>query len=52
MYDVECNEHAHLARRLLDRGYVTPITIEQFSGEVALSPNYLIRLFRSYQVGG
>lgn len=40
------NEQAHLARRLLDRGYATPITIEQLSQEVALSPFYLIRLFR------
>lgn len=40
------NELAHLARRLLDRGYATPITIEQLSHEVALSPYYLIRLFR------
>ncbi len=40
------NEQAHLARRLLDRGYATPITIEKLSYEVALSPYYLIRLFR------
>ncbi len=40
------HEPAHLARRLLDRGYATPITIEQLSHEVALSPYYLIRLFR------
>ncbi len=39
-------EQAHLARRLLERGYATPITIEQLSHEVALSPYYLIRLFR------
>lgn len=37
---------AHLARRLLDQGYTTPITIEQLSDHVALSPYYLIRLFR------
>lgn len=35
-----------LARRLLDRDYATPITIEQLSNQVALSPYYLIRLFR------
>lgn len=40
------NERAHLARHLLDQGYSTPITIEQLSNEVALSPYYLIRLFR------
>ena len=40
------HEPAHLARRLLDRRYATPITIEQLSYEVALSPYYLIRLFR------
>ena len=40
------NEQAQLARRLLDRGYATPITIKQLSHEVALSPFYLIRLFR------
>jgi AraC-like DNA-binding protein len=43
---VHSNEQAHLARRLLDQGYTTPITIEQLSHEVALSPYYLIRLFR------
>lgn len=43
---VRHNEQAHLARRLLERGYATPITIEQLSREVALSPYYLIRLFR------
>lgn len=40
------HEQARLARRLLDRGYATPITIKQLSREVALSPYYLIRLFR------
>lgn len=40
------HEQARLARRLLDRGYAAPITIEQLSHEVALSPYYLIRLFR------
>ena len=34
------------ARRLLDKGYAAPITIEQLSQAVALSPFYLIRLFR------
>jgi AraC-like DNA-binding protein len=43
---VHHHEQAHLARRLLDRAYTTPITIEQLSDEVALSPYYLIRLFR------
>lgn len=40
------HKQAQLARRLLDRHYTTPITIEQLSQEVALSPYYLIRLFR------
>lgn len=40
------SEQAHLARQLLDQGYATPITIKQLSQEVALSPYYLIRLFR------
>jgi len=43
---VHPHEQARLARRLLDRGYATPITIKQLSREVALSPYYLIRLFR------
>ncbi len=40
------HEQAHRARQLLDRGYAAPITIQQLSQEVALSPYYLIRLFR------
>lgn len=36
----------HLARVLLDRSYNAPITIEDLSREVALSPYYLIRSFR------
>ena len=43
---VHHHKQAHLARRLLDRGYASPLTIEQLSHEVALSPYYLIRLFR------
>ena len=39
-------QFSHLARRLLDLGYATPITIQWLRGEVALSPYYLIRLFR------
>ena len=35
-----------LARRLLDRHYDDPISIEDLSREVALSPYYLIRSFR------
>ncbi len=35
-----------LARLLLDRNFNTPITIEDLSREVALSPYYLIRAFR------
>lgn len=33
-------------RLLLDQSYDTPLTIEDLSREVALSPYYLIRLFR------
>ncbi len=40
------HEQVHRARCLLDRYYDTPITIEQLSHQVALSPYYLIRLFR------
>jgi len=40
------HEQMHHAHYLLDRYYDTPITIEQLSKEVALSPYYLIRLFR------
>lgn len=43
---VSCQEQIHLARRLLDQGYAAPITVRQLSREVALSPYYLIRLFR------
>jgi AraC-like DNA-binding protein len=43
---VSHHEQAHHARRFLNRSYTTPITIEQLSDEVALSPYYLIRLFR------
>lgn len=39
-------EHAHHVRRVMNRRYSTPITIEQLGAEVALSPQYLIRLFR------
>ena len=40
------HEQAHQARRMMDQGYATSITIEQLSSAVALSPFYLIRLFR------
>jgi AraC-like DNA-binding protein len=45
---VSLNPHKpiHLARRLLDRSYDAPITIDDLSREVALSPYYLIRAFR------
>jgi AraC-like DNA-binding protein len=43
---VHHHEQARLARRFLDHSYATSITIEQLSDEVALSPYYLIRLFR------
>jgi AraC family transcriptional regulator len=40
------HESVRIARRFLDRYYDTPITIEQLSREVALSPYHFIRLFR------
>jgi AraC-like DNA-binding protein len=49
-FSVNLNPHqqVRLARRLLDHSYDTPITIEQLSREVALSPYYLIRVFRRF----
>ena len=43
---VNPHKQVRLARRFLDRSYNTPITIEDLSREVALSPFYLIRSFR------
>lgn len=45
---VRLNPHkqVRLARLVLDRSYHEPITIEDLSREVALSPYYLIRAFR------
>ncbi|NOK57622.1 MAG: hypothetical protein GFH27_549303n113 [Chloroflexi bacterium AL-W] len=40
------HEQAYQVRRMMDQGYATSITIEQLSKAVALSPFYLIRLFR------
>ena len=40
------SEQTQLARQILDKAYATPITIEQLSDEIALSPFYFIRLFR------
>ena len=40
------HKQIRLARLLLDRSYNTPITIDDLSREVALSPYYLIRAFR------
>jgi AraC-like DNA-binding protein len=40
------HKQVRLARLVLDRNYNTPITIEDLSREVALSPYYLIRAFR------
>ena len=40
------HKQVRLARRLLDQSYDTPITIEDLSREVALSPYYLIRTFK------
>ena len=43
---VNPHKQVRLARLLLDRSYNAPITIEDLSREVALSPFYLIRAFR------
>lgn len=43
---VNPHKQVRLARLLLNRSYNTPITIEDLSREVALSPYYLIRAFR------
>lgn len=40
------HQQVRLARRVLDRNYNAPITIDDLSREVALSPFYLIRAFR------
>src|SRR5574341_2112339 len=40
------HEQVRLARLLLDQSVDAPITIEDLSREVALSPYYLIRAFR------
>lgn len=40
------HKQVRLARRYLDQSYDTPITIDELSREVALSPYYLIRTFR------
>lgn len=40
------HKQLRLARLLLDQSYDTPITVEDLSREVALSPYYLIRAFR------
>lgn len=40
------HKQVRLARRYLDQSYDTPITIDDLSREVALSPYYLIRTFR------
>jgi len=40
------HKQVRLARLVLDRSYASPITIDDLSREVALSPYYLIRAFR------
>ena len=40
------HKQVRLARQLLDQSYHTPITIDDLSDEVALSPYYLIRAFK------
>lgn len=43
---LNAHKPVRLARLLLDRRYDAPITIEDLSREVALSPYYLIRAFK------
>jgi AraC-like DNA-binding protein len=43
---LNAHKQIHLARRWLDQYYATPITIEDLSSKVALSPYYLIRAFK------
>lgn len=42
----QTHKQLRLARRLLDHNYDEPITVDDLSREVALSPFYLIRAFR------
>ncbi|MDL1900182.1 helix-turn-helix transcriptional regulator [Anaerolineae bacterium CFX9] len=42
------HKQIRLARLILDEKFATPITIADVSREVALSPYYLIRLFRRF----
>jgi len=44
--DLKPHQEIRLARRVLDQNYRTPITIDDVSREVALSPFHLIRTFR------
>lgn len=46
MARLNSHKQIRLARILLDQSYDAPITIEDLSREVALSPYYLIRAFR------
>ena len=43
---IQSHKQVRLARLMLDKSYNAPITIEDLSHEVALSPYYLIRKFR------
>ncbi len=43
---LKAHEQVRLARRVLDQRYDEPISLEELSREVALSPYYLIRAFR------
>lgn len=41
------NERLHIARRLIDSRYDTPLTLEHISSEAGFSPYHFIRLFRA-----
>lgn len=43
---LKSHQPVRLARQMLDQRYATPITIDELSRAVALSPCYLIRAFR------
>jgi AraC-like DNA-binding protein len=44
--DLNIRQQVRLAYHLLNQGYDAPITLEDLSQKVAISPYYLIRIFR------
>ena len=41
------NDRLHIARRLIDANYDTPLTLNHISSEAGFSPYHFIRLFRA-----